>query len=244
MPRMSRDSLHRLRQTRAARIVGGYTATAWGVFEILDKTVRTFGWSEVIPRTSLVLLIVGMVVVTFTAWAYAGQEVGESTGWRWPARIQTLLANRWFGRVAMAGLGVALLLWGWRMVRPDVRYAPFSVPELRATSEAPRVAVLPVSSPDPRLEQHRRTLRLISADLNDVADMRTIRSELVASRWKEGTRVEPKSIARFGRESGVHFVVVPRSSGEARGSAFPPRYSRRGAGSRSGTRWSRAARGT
>jgi hypothetical protein len=206
---MSRDSFHRLRQTRAARIVGGYTATAWGVFEILDKTVRTFGWSEIIPRTSLVLLIVGMVVVTFTAWAYAGQEVGESTGWRWPARIQALLANRWFGRVAIAGLGVALVLWGWRMVRPDVRYAPFSVPELRATSEAPRVAVLPVSSADPRLEQHRRTLlRLISADLNDVADMRTIRSELVASRWEEGTRVEPKSIARFGRESGVHFVVV------------------------------------
>ena len=54
---MGRDSFHRLRQTRAARIVGVYTATAWGVFEILDKTVRTFGWSEVIPRTSLILLI-------------------------------------------------------------------------------------------------------------------------------------------------------------------------------------------
>ena len=81
---MSRDSFHRLGQTRAARIVGVYTATAWGVFEIIDKTVRTFGWSEVIPRTSLVLLIVGLVIVTFTAWAYAGQEVGERTGWRWP----------------------------------------------------------------------------------------------------------------------------------------------------------------
>jgi hypothetical protein len=206
---MSRDSFHRLRQTRAARIVGVYTATAWGVFEILDKTVRTFGWSEVIPRTSLVLLIVGLVVVTFTAWAYAGQEVGESTGWRWPGRVQALLANRWFGRVAIAGLGVALLLWGWRVVRPDVRYAPFSVPELRATSETPRVAVLPVSSSDPRLEQHERTLlRLLSDGLNDVADMRTIRSELVATRWEEGARVEPKSIARFGRESGAHFVVV------------------------------------
>ena len=158
MPPMSRDSFHRLRQTRAARIVGVYSATAWGVFEILDKTVRTFGWPEAIPRTSLVLLVVGLVVVTFTAWAYAGQEVGESTGWRWPARIQALLANRWFGRVAIAGLGVALLLWGWRVVRPDVRYAPFSVPELRASSQDPRVAVLPVSSADPRLEQHRRTL--------------------------------------------------------------------------------------
>ena len=206
---MSRDTFYRLRQTRAARIVGVYAATAWGVFEIIDKTVRTFGWSEVIPRTSLVLLIVGLVVVTFTAWAYAGQEVGESTGWRWPARIQRLLANRWFGRVAIAGLGVALLLWGWRMVRPDVRYAPFSVPELRATSQSPRVAVLPVSSPDPRLEQHRRTLlRLLSADLNDVADMRTIKSELVSSRWEVGTRVEPQTIAGFGRENGVHFVVV------------------------------------
>ncbi|HEU4463598.1 MAG TPA: hypothetical protein VFS53_01000, partial [Gemmatimonadota bacterium] len=207
---MSRDAFHRLRQTRAARIVGVYTATAWGVFEILDKTVRTFGWSEVIPRTSLVLLIVGLVVVSFTAWAYAGQEVGESTGWRWPARIQSLLVNRWFGRVAIAGLGVALLLLGWRTMRPDVRYAPFSVPELRATSRSPRVAVLPVSSPDPRLEQQRRTLlRLLSADLNDVADMRTIKSELVASRWEEGTRVERKTITGFGRESGVHFVVVP-----------------------------------
>src|SRR5688500_8973791 len=211
MAPMSRDSFHRLRQTRAARIVGVYTATAWGVFEIIDKTVRTFGWSEVIPRTSLVLLIVGLVVVTFTAWAYAGQEVGETTGWRWPARIQALLANRWFARVAVGGLGVALLLWGWRMVRPDVRYAPFSVPELRATSEAPRVAVLPVSSSDPRLEQHRRTLlRLLTTDMNDVADMRTIKTELVASRWEESTPVEPKTIARFGRESGVHFVVVPQ----------------------------------
>ena len=211
MAPMSGESFHRLRQTRAFRIVGVYTATAWGVFEILDKTVRTFGWPEVIPRTSLVLLIVGLVVVTFTAWAYAGQEVGESTGWRWPGRIQALLANPWFGRVAIAGLGVALLLWGWRMVRPDVRYAPFSVPELRATSEAPRIAVLPVASSDPRLEQPRRTLlRLLSADLNDVADMRTIKSELVSSRWEEDTQVEPKAIARFGRESGVHFVVVPQ----------------------------------
>ncbi len=210
MAPMSPDSFHRLRQTRAARIVGVYTATAWGVFEIVDKTVRTFGWSEVIPRTSLVLLIVGLVVVTFTAWAYAGQEVGETTGWRWPARIQSLLANRWFGRVAVAGLGVALFLLGWRILRPDVRYTPFSVPELRATSQAPRVAVLPVSSSDPRLDQHRRTLlRLLTADLNDVADMRTIKSELVSSRWEEGTRVEPKTIARFGREGGVHFVVVP-----------------------------------
>ena len=191
---MGRDSFHRLRQTRAARIVGVYTATAWGVFEILDKTVRTFGWPEVIPRTSLILLIVGLVVVTFAAWAYAGQEVGESTGWRWPSRIQALLANRWFGRVAIAGLGVALLLWGWRMVRPDVRYAPFSIPELRASSQAPRVAVLPVSSRDPRLEQQRRTLlRLLSTDLNDVGDMRTIRSELVAGRWEEDTAMEPKT---------------------------------------------------
>jgi hypothetical protein len=210
MTPMSGDSFHRLRQTRAARIIGVYTATAWGVFEIIDKTVRTFGWSEVIPRTSLVLLIVGLVIVAFTAWAYAGQEVGESTGWRWPARLQTLLANRWFGRIAVAGLGVALLLWGWRMLRPDVRYAPFSVPELRATSQAPRVAVLPVSSSDPRLEQERRTLlRLLATDLNDVADMRTLRSDLVADRWEQDAPVEPKAIARFGRDNGVHFVVVP-----------------------------------
>lgn len=207
---MSRESFHRLRETRAARIVGVYAATAWGVFEIIDKTVRTFGWAEVIPRTSLVLLIVGLVVVTFTAWAYAGEEVGESTGWRWPSRIQGLLANRWFGRVAVAGLGVAVLLWGWRMVRPDVRYAPFSVPELRATSQAPRVAVLPVTSSDARLEQPRRTLlRLLSADLNDVGDLRTIRSELVSRRWEEGTAVDPQRVAGFGRENGVHFVVVP-----------------------------------
>ena len=207
---MGRESFHRLRQTRAARIVGVYTATAWGVFEILDKTVRTFGWSEVIPRTSLILLIVGLVVVTFIAWAYAGQEVGESTGWRWPSRVQSLLTNRWFGRVAIAGLGVALLLWGWRMVRPDVRYAPFSVPELRASSQAPRVAVLPVSSRDPRLEQQRRTLlRLLSTDLNDVGDMRTVRSDLVASRWEDDSPVEPNTIARFGHDNGVHFVVVP-----------------------------------
>lgn len=207
---MRRDIFHQLRQTRAARIVGVYAATAWGVFEILDKTVRTFGWSEVIPRTALVMLIVGMVVVAFAAWAHAGQEVRESTGWRWPDRIQALLANRWFGRVAVAGLGMALLLGGWRMLRPDVRYAPFSIPELRATSHAPRVAVLPVSSSDPRLEQPRRTLlRLLSTDLNDVADMRTVKSEVVADRWEEGATVEPKTIARFGRESGVHFVVVP-----------------------------------
>jgi tetratricopeptide (TPR) repeat protein len=204
-----REAFDRLRQTRAARIVAVYSATAWGIFEIIDKTVRTFGWPEVIPRSFLILLVVGLVIVTFAAWAYAGQEVGERTGWKWPARIQVLLANRWFGRVAIAGLGVALLLWGWRMLRPDVRYAPFTVPELRATSQAPRVVVLPVTSSETGLDLPRRTLfRLLSTDLNDVQDMRTIRSDLVFRRWEQKSAVEPKRVARFGREIGVHFVVV------------------------------------
>lgn len=204
-----REAFDRFRQTRAARIVAVYSATAWGIFEVIDKTVRTFGWPEVIPRSSLILLVVGLVVVTFAAWAYAGQEVGERTGWRWSTRIQALLSNRWFGRIAIAGLGVAVLLGGWRMVRPDVRYAPFSVPELRATSQAPRVAVLPVTSEEAGLDLPRRTLsRLLSVDLNDVDDMRTIRSDLVSRRWEEKSPVEPKTAARFGREIGVHFVVV------------------------------------
>ena len=38
-----KETFDRLRQTRAARIVGVYAATAWGIFEIVDKTVRTFG---------------------------------------------------------------------------------------------------------------------------------------------------------------------------------------------------------
>jgi tetratricopeptide (TPR) repeat protein len=205
----SRETWGRLRQTRAVRIVGVYAATAWGVFEIIDKTVRTFGWTEAIPQTSLVLLVVGLFIVGFAAWAYAGEEVGERTGWTWPARIQALLANRWFGRIAVAGLGVAVLLWGWRVVRPDVRYAPFSVPELRATSEAPRVAVLPVTSSAAGLDLPRRTLsRLLATDLNDVDDMRTIRSDLVSRRWEERSVVEPKTVARLGHELGIHFVVA------------------------------------
>ncbi|HYO47072.1 MAG TPA: hypothetical protein VEY33_10345 [Gemmatimonadota bacterium] len=204
-----REAFDRFRQTRAARIIAVYSATAWGIFEIIDKTVRTFGWPEVIPRSSLILLVVGLVVVTFAAWAYAGQEVGERTGWRWPTQIQALLSNRWFGRVAVAGLGVGVLLWGWRMVRPDDTYGPFRVAELRATSQAPRVAVLPVTSEEAGLDLPRRTLsRLLSVDLNDVDDMRTIRSDLVSRRWEETSVVEPKAVARFGRELGVHFVVA------------------------------------
>ncbi|MGH7565667.1 MAG: hypothetical protein ACREK2_02445, partial [Gemmatimonadota bacterium] len=205
----SRETWGRLRQTRAARIVAVYSATAWGVFEILDKTFRTFGWPEVIPRSFLILLIVGLVLVSAAAWVYAGQEIGEHTGWTWPARIQRLLANRWFGRAAIAGLAAAVLLWGWRMVRPDVGYTPFSVPELRATSKAPRVAVLPVTSAEAGLDLPRRTLsRLLATDLNDVEDMRTIRSDLVSRWWEETSVVEPKAVAQVGREIGVHFVVV------------------------------------
>lgn len=208
-PFMSNSTFDRFRQTRAARIVAVYSATAWGIFEIIDKTVRTFGWPEVIPRSALILLVVGLVIVTFAAWAYAGQEVGERTGWKWPSRVQAFLANRWFSRVAIAGLGVALLLGGWRIIRPDVRYTPFSVPELRANSLPPRLAVLPVTSTEAGLDLPRRTLtRLLSTDLNDVADMRTIRSELISERWKEKSPVEPRKVASFGRANDVHFVIV------------------------------------
>jgi hypothetical protein len=206
---LGREAFHRLRQTRAARIVVVYSATAWGVFEVIEKTVRTFGWSDVIPRSFLVLLIIGLVVVALAAWAYAGEEIGKGTGWSWPVRIQALLANRWFGRVAIAGLGVAVILWGWRMVRPEVGYAPFSVPELRATSEAPRVAVLPMTSTERGLDLPRRTLaRLLASDLNDVEDVRTFRNDLVARRWEEKSAAESKVVARFGRDLGAHFVVV------------------------------------
>ncbi|HEY7473213.1 MAG TPA: hypothetical protein VIE68_12790 [Gemmatimonadota bacterium] len=205
---MSGNTFDRFRQTRAARIVAVYSATAWGIFEIIDKTVRTFGWPEAIPRSALILLVVGLVIVTFAAWAYAGQEVGERTGWKWPARIQAVLANRWFGRVAVAGLGVAVLLWGWRMLRPEVGYTPFDISELRAAGDSLRVAVLPVASREARLDLPGHTLsRQLSVDLNDVKDLRTIRNDLVSRRWDEDL-VEPKTVVKFGREMDVQFVVV------------------------------------
>ena len=204
-----KETFDRLRQTRAARIVGVYAATAWGIFEIVDKTVRTFGWPEAIPRGFLILLVVGLGFVTLAAWAYAGQEIGERTGWRWPARIQAILAHRWFGRIAVAGLGAAVLLWGWRTIRPDVEYGPFSVAELTAASIPPRVVVLPVTSEETGLDRERRTLtRLVTLDLNDVGDLRTIRGERVAREWRETPPVEPKVAARFGRRVDAHFVVI------------------------------------
>lgn len=206
---LGKEGFDRLRQTRAARIVVVYAATAWGTFEIVDKTVRTFGWPEAIPRTFLILLVVGLGFVTLAAWAYAGQEIGERTGWRWPARIQAVLAQRWFGRIAVAGLGAAVLLWGWRTIRPDVEYTPISVPELVAASVAPRVVVLPVTSDEAGLDLERRTLtRLLTVDLNDIGDFRTILGERVGGEWREDPPVEPRVAARFGRKIGAHFVVI------------------------------------
>ncbi|HEU4464185.1 MAG TPA: hypothetical protein VFS53_03990 [Gemmatimonadota bacterium] len=204
-----KEVFQRLRQTRAARIVGVYAATAWGTFEIVDKTVRTFGWPEAIPRTFLILLIVGLGFVTLAAWAYAGQEIGERTGWGWPARVQAVLTRRWFGRVAVAALGAAVLLWAWRWIQPDVEYTPVSVPDLVAASIAPRVVVLPVTSDEAGLDLERRTLtRLLTGDLNDIGDFRTILGDRVAREWREDPPVEPRVAARFGRKIGAHFVVI------------------------------------
>jgi hypothetical protein len=205
-----RDAFQRLRQTRAARIVVVYTATAWGIFEVVDKTVRTFGWPEAIPRGFLIALVVGLGVVTIAAWAYAGQEIGERTGWAWPGRIQRVLSHRWFARVAVAGLAAAILLWGWGMLRPDEGHAALSLQKLRDEEEPPRLAVLPVTSQEGGLDLPRRTLtRLLTIDLNDVGDLRTIRADRVAREWHEERPVEPRIVARFGRDIQAHFVVVP-----------------------------------
>ena len=71
-----KDTLERLRETRAARIVVVYTATAWGIFEVLDKTVRTFGWPEAIPRGFLILLLAWVLKIS-SAKLQLGAGQGE-----------------------------------------------------------------------------------------------------------------------------------------------------------------------
>ena len=205
-----RDTLERLRETRAARIVVVYTATAWGIFEVLDKTVRTFGWPEAIPRGFLILLLAGLVLVTLSAWAFAGQEIGDRTGWRWPGRMQRVLTHRWFARAAIAGIIVAVGLWTYGWLRPDVGYAAYTMRELRDRSEPPRLVVLPVTGSEAGLEVERRNLtRLLTADLNDIDDLRTIREDRVAAEWDAEPPVVPRVAVGLARRLRAHFVVVP-----------------------------------
>jgi len=220
-------AVRRLRVSRVAPVVGIYLGVAAAVF-LLSLLLRSaLDLPDWISGVALLLLGVGLIVITATAWVQAdpqtavGRARGELPGsrevdLRGMARAVTrgeLPHLTWGRAIAGGALAFAILFVaaGFSVLIQD-RGRSFAPDEALADT-APGIAVLPFSVQGAGLDVWREgAVDLIGSNLDGAAGLRAIDSRTLLARWREavGEGEEPDlaTSLEVARRTGARYALV------------------------------------
>jgi len=225
--------IDRLKQARIVQVLVVYVGASWAVLQLVDTVTDMLSLPEWLGPVTLVLLAVGLLVVTATAWVQSldattrAEEAGEvPTDWQVdPADvIASLRSGRLphltWGRAILGGVvalslavGAAgayvLVTGGGGLIGPT---------EASADASSSAIAVLPFQTRGAELEVYGEGMvDLLSANLEGLGGLRTIDAGTVIARWK--SRIGDDFTAELSDALGVAGSLDARFA--IRGSIVP-----------------------
>ncbi|HVF35179.1 MAG TPA: adenylyl cyclase, partial [Candidatus Saccharimonadia bacterium] len=139
--------LAELRRRNVIRAAGLYLVGAWLIVQVAGTVLPMFGAPGWVPRTIVILLVLGFIPVLVIAWIFELTPDGLKRDAEVPPdrSIASLTARR-MDRLMIAGLVVAVLLLAgqWFRTRDSATPSTAPTPSIQASSEPPHsIAVLP-----------------------------------------------------------------------------------------------------
>ena len=219
--------VRRLRLSRVAPMVAIYLGVAAAVFLLALVLRSTLGLPDWIPGVALLLLGIGLLVITATAWVQArpqtavGRARGELPGsrevdLRGVARAVTRgeLPHLTWGRAIAGGAFAFAMLFGAAGLYVVIQDRGRSfAPDEALADAAPGIAVLPFSVQGEGLDVWREgAVDLIGSNLDGAAGLRAIDSRTLLARWREAVKEgeEPDLATSLGvaRRTGARYALV------------------------------------
>ncbi|HUP21013.1 MAG TPA: adenylate/guanylate cyclase domain-containing protein [Gemmatimonadota bacterium] len=204
-------------------IVFLYLVASWIVVQLTDASIGAFGLPGWLSAVALVLLLVGLVVVSATAWVQTRPRTrpAEVPG-AWDLSLADAgraiaggrLPHLTWSRALAGGVVAFSLLFGLAglyVVIQD-RGRSFSPDEAVAGDAAPGLAVLPFSVQGSGLDEWREGMvDLLSTNLDGAGGLRAIDSRTVLARWREVAgdgSPDLDTALDVGRKAGARYALL------------------------------------
>jgi TolB-like protein len=190
------------RQRRLIHVLAIYLGASWLILEITDVFIDKLALPAWFFPAAIVLLLIGLTVVITTAiveGATVAAPVAEPGAHPPEVAVEPRPRSMWSrALLGAAAVAAVLVIAGSVLTLLDQDEAtPVVDPSLKS------LAVLPFHTSGPELELWREGLMdVLSSNLDDVADLHTIDTRTVLSRWRsrigdrEATEVEALSVAQ------------------------------------------------
>ncbi|CAN5812555.1 hypothetical protein BH20GEM1_BH20GEM1_09290 [soil metagenome] len=204
-------------------VVFAYLVASWIVVQLTGALIESFGLPDWLAPVALALLLVGLVIVTATAWVQTrSRPTGPEAPGAWDLALGDAGRSLARGRLphltwsrAIAGGAFAFLLLfglaGLYVVIQD-RGRSFTPGEAVAEDAAPGLAVLPFSVQGAGLDEWREGMvDLLSTNLDGAGGLRAIDSRTVLARWREVAGTEDHDLdtaLEVGRRAGARYVLL------------------------------------
>jgi class 3 adenylate cyclase/tetratricopeptide (TPR) repeat protein len=203
-------------------VVFAYLVAAWIVVQLTGALIESFGLPDWLGPVALTLLLVGLVIVTATAWVQTRPRAPlKAAPGAWDLALgdagRSLARGRlphltWSRTIAGGVFAFSLLfgLAGLYVVIKD-RGRSFS-PDEAVAEAAPGLAVLPFSIQGAGLEEWREGMvDLLSTNLDGAGGLRAIDSRTVLARWREVAGTDDPDLDTaldVGRKAGARFALL------------------------------------
>jgi tetratricopeptide (TPR) repeat protein len=215
------------RRTRVGSVAVGYLGASWLILQVVDVVGDILPLPSWVGPGVLVLLGIGLLLVTATAWVQADpdttrrEEAGELPGdWEvapkqaFTALLHGRLPHLTWGRTLLGGLVALSLLFGSAGLYVLISDRPTDdTDEASGPAKGVRIASMPFATTGPDLEVYREGMvELLATNLDGLGDIRAIASRTVLARWDEmvgsDSRPDLDAVLEAARSTGATHALV------------------------------------
>ena len=211
--------LERAGQARLVPVLALYLAASAVVLALSTLLRTSLGLPEWVPGVTVLLLVIGLAVVTATAWVQTRPSSPERArgldlaGAARAVRKGRLPQLTW-GRAVAGGAFAFAMLFGiaglWVVIQDRGRSF---APDEALADAAPGVAVLPFSVQGQGLDVWREgAVDLVSSNIDGAAGLRAIDSRTLLARWHEivdeGELPDLATSLEVARRTGARYAVL------------------------------------
>ena len=193
-----RSFIEELRYRNVFRVAVAYVVAGWLIAQVADLAADAFNAPDWVMQMLIVLLLIGLPVALFLAWAYELTPEGVKKAKDLPADLpKDPRAGRQLNRITMVALVIAVAWLGWdKLQQPAVEST--SEPTVQTTDKS--IAVLPFADFSPDADHAWFADGLTDEILNALARIRDLRvaSRSSAFQYRESAQDIPKVAAELG----------------------------------------------
>ena len=198
-----RGLIEELRYRNVFRVAVAYVVAGWLIAQVADLAADAFNAPDWVMQMLIVVLLIGLPVALFLAWAYELTPEGVKKAKDLPEDMpKDPRAGRGLNRVTMVALIIAVAWLGWDKLQSP---APEPVAETSAVTTDKSIAVLPFADFSPDGQQGWFADGLTDEILNALARTSDLR---VASRTSSFQyRNAQGDVPRIAAELGVAHIL-------------------------------------